>query len=80
MGEEFDRKFKEFNKWYQHHHHTTQPTRDLKNQVGFLTDAMDEAIFLLAHACRDIRRLEGREGTGIILPAATGAHMGVAHG
>lgn len=80
MSIEMDKKFKEFNQWYQHHHHSSQPTRDLKNQVGFLTDALDETIFLLAHACKSIRALEGREGSGIILPGAVAAHKGVSYG
>lgn len=80
MSHEFDKKFKEFNQWYQHHHYTNHRDRDLKQQVAFLTDAMDEAVFLLAHACKSIRVLENREGMGLILPGAVGAYKQVQHG
>lgn len=80
MSVEFDKKFKDFNQWYQYHHYSNHPDRDVKQQVAFLTDAMDEAIFLLAHACKSIRCLEGREGTGLILPASTAAHKRTQYG
>mgnify|MGYP003132260111 FL=1 len=80
MSAEMDKKFKEFNQWYQHHHATQQPTRDLGRQVAFLSDALDETIFLLAHACKSIRALEGREGSGLVLPGAVAQHKGVSYG
>lgn len=36
-------------------------TKSLSEYIVFLKNLLDEILYLMAHICRDIRRLEGRE-------------------
>ncbi len=47
-----------FELWYGTHKYRT---KSLEQYVDFLKNLLDEILYYLAHICRDIRRLEGRQ-------------------
>lgn len=61
MSSEFDKEFVNFNKWHSYHNDRfRRGMMDDKNTVKYIGDLCDQIVLLLAHACHDIRRLEGR--------------------
>ncbi len=57
VSSEFDKKNEQFNFWYEKNKSIDM---DIKQRQKFQQTCLDEVMFQLAFACRDIRRLEGR--------------------
>jgi hypothetical protein len=77
VSSEFDKKNEQFNFWYEKN--KGHGERDLKNDVKFLQTCMDEVLYQLAFACRDIRRLEHRDIDPLIITpnlAESGSRLG----
>lgn len=47
-----------FELWYGNERYRT---KDLEEYVRFLKNLLDEILYRVAHICKDIRKLEGRE-------------------
>ena len=61
MSSEFDKDFVNFNKWYMYHNDRfRRGMMDDKNTVKYIGDLCENIVMLLAHACNDVRKLEGR--------------------